>query len=255
MSKQPGKVVLCGAGPGDIRFLTVFALQCIQVADLVIADKLINPSILNLVKGELRMAPRHAHIKSDNAQEDINTWMIASAKQGKMVVRLKTGDPFIFSRGGEEALLLSSHNIPWEYIPGVSSCIAASGRCNIPVLHRGLANQLLIVTGVEEGGMQPKIPIHDDKRTTVILMGVKKLSSIVSVLLAQGYPLDFPVAIVERGSWPDQRVFKGTLSSIVDIVSSIEVRSPSQIIVGHVVNVLNDASDCLSMYQDVELEQ
>ncbi|TPX31914.1 hypothetical protein SmJEL517_g04878 [Synchytrium microbalum] len=234
------RIVLVGSGLGDPTLLTVKSVTALQTADLVISDQLVPAGILDLIPShvELRTVPRKARGKSDLAQNDANDWLLAAARDNKFVVRLKGGDPFLFGRGGEETLWLESYGYKVEYIPGISSCIAGPGVAGIPVTHRGVADQLLVLTARGEGGSIPNIPLYEAKRTTVFLMAVAKMGEMIGIMEEKGYPMSTPAAVIEKAGWDDQRVVDGTLADILGVATESKIGSPSVFVVGGVVDVL-----------------
>lgn len=254
---QVGTVYLVGAGPGDPELITVRGLRRLQTADAVLYDKLAPAELLD-------EAPPHARLinvgKAPNrhcmVQEEINRLIIELAQKGLSVVRLKGGDPFVFGRGGEEALALRAANIPFEVVPGVTSAIAAPAAAGIPVTFQHLARSFAVITGHsrlplnrrlnrETGGMTDEevtdgLDHHNWAAlagidTLICLMSVRSLSAIVARLLDNGRAPETPVAIVERGATPEQRVTTGALSEIADIAAQVGVRSPAAIVIGNVV--------------------
>eukprot|EP01113_Clastostelium_recurvatum_P019709 TRINITY_DN2326_c0_g1_i13.p1 TRINITY_DN2326_c0_g1~~TRINITY_DN2326_c0_g1_i13.p1 ORF type:complete len:451 (-),score=81.27 TRINITY_DN2326_c0_g1_i13:1437-2789(-) len=190
-----GRIFLVGAGPGDPDLLTVKAARLLQQVDLVIADNLVPQAILDLVRGELRLA-RKLPGTADEAQDELNVMALEALSQGKSVVRIKSGDPFLFGRGGEELLFFRRHGYVAEVVPGLTSAIAAPQAAGIPVTHRGVADQVLITTGRGRAGAFPAIPDFVPTRTTVFLMGVARIDMLVEHLIEKGYPPDLPVAII-----------------------------------------------------------
>ena len=239
------KILLVGSGLGDPGLLTVKAVQSLKMADLVISDQLVPQSILSLIPAttELKVVPRKAKGKSDLAQSDANEWLLSAAKQNKFIVRLKGGDPFLFGRGGEETLFLEEHGYTVEYIPGISSCISAPGLVGIPVTHRGVADQMLVLTARGEGGVAPNIPQYEAKRTLIMLMAVANMKDMIHLMFDKGFPKHVPAAIVEKAGWENQRVVSGSLENIAEIAKNENVGSPSVFVVGHVVDVLRKGRD------------
>jgi uroporphyrinogen III methyltransferase/synthase len=245
-----GLVSLVGAGPGDPGLITLRGVECLAKADVVVYDRLANPLLLKMAPqaewipvGKL---PNHHPIP----QEKINAVLIEKASQGKRVVRLKGGDPFIFGRGGEEALALAEAGIAFNIVPGVSSAIAAPAYAGIPLTHRDVACSTALITGHRAEWIEN--PEDDWQRcslgadTLVFLMGVKNLPRIVEQLLESDRPLDTPVALVERGTSAAQKTVTGTLENIVQ--RSAEIRPPAVIVIGEVVRMREqlrwyDASD------------
>src|SRR5579859_6900714 len=206
-----GKVYLIGAGPGDPELITVKGLRCLRMADVVLYDRLISTDLLDEAPARAELVfvgkgPQHHSM----TQTEINTLMISYARNGRVVVRLKGGDPFVFGRGGEEVLALALAEIPFEIVPGISSAIAVPAYAGIPVTHRDLASSVTIVTG--HG--RPTSASSDVNwealaslgGTLVILMGVETLSDITQRLLAGGLPSDTPAAVIQQGTVPEQRV-------------------------------------------------
>ena len=248
------KVFLVGAGPGDPDLITHKGLQCIASADVIIYDYLASPALL-----------KHASDKSETiyvgkkggdhtlSQEGINKLIVAKAKEGKMVTRLKGGDPFIFGRGGEEAEILKQAGIPFEIVPGVTSAIAAPAYAGIPLTHRNFTSTVAIITGHEDP-TKPTSSI-DWKAlakgigTLVFLMGVKNLPSIVKHLTQNGRSVDTPVALIRWGTTTKQQTVTGTLKSIVAQVQKAQLKAPAIIVVGEVVRL----RDTLRWFEDQPL--
>ncbi|KXH81794.1 uroporphyrinogen-III C-methyltransferase [Sporosarcina sp. HYO08] len=236
-----GKVYLVGAGPGDIDLITVKGLKCIQEADVILYDRLINKELLSNAKpgAELiycgKLPKFHAMI-----QERINHFLVKFAKQGKVVTRLKGGDPFVFGRGAEEAEVLADHGIPFEVVPGITSGIAAPAYAGIPVTHRDLGSSFAIVTGHMKEGVSDSIQWENLAKgvdTLAIYMGVGNLPYICEQLTKYGRPENTPVALVHWGTTEAQETITGTLSTIVGIAKTAEIKNPSMIIVGEVVKL------------------
>ncbi|MGE5249741.1 MAG: uroporphyrinogen-III C-methyltransferase [Bacteroidota bacterium] len=233
-----GMVHLVGAGPGDPGLLTIKGLECLRMADVVVHDRLINGELLGYApRAELidvGKRPDHHPIP----QEEINAILIERAHQGKRVVRLKGGDPFVFGRGGEEAQALVQAHIPFEIVPGVTSAIAVPAYAGIPVTHRGLASSVAFITGHASGSQ----PLHLDWQalargvdTLVFLMGVHSLPVIVNSLVHAGLSPDTPVALIQQGTLPSQKLVAGTLETIMD--GAGDIQPPSIIVVGPVVSL------------------
>ena len=232
-----GKVYLVGAGPGDADLMTVKARRLLEQADVILYDRLLDPDVLKGLKAELIDVGKNAG-RHKLPQEGINQLLIEKAETGAMVVRLKGGDPYLFGRGGEEALALQERGIAFEVVPGVTSAIAAPALAGIPVTHRGVASSLIIVTGHEEPGKEAPLDwkaIAAQGGTLVVLMGVSRLAANVAALIEAGKPPSTPAAIVERGGWPDQRLISGSLADIVERSKEANVQSPAVLVVGEVV--------------------
>jgi len=240
-----GKVFLVGSGPGSPGLLTLRARQVIDQADVVLYDQLPGEEILATLpeKAEKidcgKFGGRHTR-----EQDDIEALMVEKAQEGKRVVRLKGGDPFLFGRGGEELEVLRAHDIPVELVPGVTSALAVPGAVGIPLTHRKYASQVTILTGHEEPGKAESgldwENLAKNPGTLVILMGVKNIPVITQSLITHGKSPDTPVAIIERGLRPDQRVTTGTLGSIADMAKLRNVKPPAIIVIGDVVTVYSE---------------
>lgn len=233
------KVYLTGAGPGDIELLTVKALKVIQNADVIIYDKLANPEILKEAKKDANtifVGKEKGFHKVP--QDEINEIIYQCALKYKTVVRLKGGDPFVFGRGGEEALYLKERNIKFEIIPGVTSAISVPAYAGIPVTNRGITPSFRVVTGHRKSSdniadINWKSFIEDE--TIIFLMGLHNISLIVTKLLEVGKSKDYPCAIISNGTTNKQKVIIGTLEDIV--YKSKDAVSPSIIIIGEVVKL------------------
>ncbi len=224
-----GKVYLVGAGPGDPELLTLKARRILGTADAVLYDELANSAILDWAPAA---AERLYVGKRDRChslpQEEIQRHLIARARQGKCVVRLKGGDPFLFGRGGEEAAALTAAGIPWEVIPGVSAGLAAPALAGIPLTHRGLAAQVVFRSGHACRLTAPPRP------TQVIFMGLGRIRAVVAELTAEGWPAATPVAVIAQASLPGQQVVRGRLENIAARVAAAHLPNPALIVVGAV---------------------
>jgi uroporphyrinogen III methyltransferase/synthase len=237
-----GIVYLVGAGPGDPQLITVKGLNCIHGADVIIYDRLTNEILLDAARLEAeKIYAGKSSSGHTMTQNDINSLLISRAKEGKKVVRLKGGDPFLFGRGGEEAIALSENDVPFEVIPGVTSATAVPAYAGIPVTHRNYASSISIITGHEDPSKETssiawdKIATGSD--TLVFLMGVEHLPQIVDQLVANGRKPSTPVAIIEDGTTPRQRTIKGTLEDIIEKASVNEIKPPAVIVVGEVIEL------------------
>lgn len=236
-----GKVYIVGAGPGDVDLITVKGLRCIQEADVILYDRLLNNELLSYAKPGAKLIfcgklpNRHAMI-----QENINLSLVQHASQGKIVTRLKGGDPFVFGRGAEEAEVLADHGIAFEIVPGITSGIAAPAYAGIPVTHRDLGSSFAIVTGHMREGKDDAIHWESLAKgidTLAIYMGVGNLPYICEQLQKHGKAATTPVALVHMGTYEQQYTVTGTLQTIVDIAQQQKVKNPSIILVGEVVRV------------------
>lgn len=235
-------VYLVGAGPGDPGLITVKGLRCLHAADVVVYDRLANPRLLSHAReGAEMIYVGKASSQHAMKQDDINQLLVDKAKEGKIVCRLKGGDPYVYGRGGEEAETLVANGIAFEEVPGVTSAIGAAAYAGIPVTHRKLCSALGIVTGHEDP-TKTESSIRWDKLATamdtlVFLMGVENLPNIVSRLVANGRAPETPVALVRWGTMPCQETLVGTLADIVEKVRAADFKSPAVTVVGEVVNL------------------
>jgi uroporphyrinogen III methyltransferase/synthase len=235
-----GRVSLVGAGPGDPGLLTVRALERLREAEVVIYDRLVNPELLDEAPAEaLRIFAGKRVGSHCLPQAAINALLVHHASAGRFVVRLKGGDPFVFGRGGEEALALAKAGIPFEVVPGVSSAIAVPAYAGIPVTHRGVASSFAVLTGHEDpckdGDATDWRKLATAVDTLVILMAVGSFPRIVGALLAHGRPPETPVALIRWGTTEAQEVRVGTLADIVGRARGLE--PPVVAVVGDVVSL------------------
>ena len=233
-----GQVYLVGSGPGDPELLTVKARRLIEEADVVLHDKLPGPEILASIPEAKREDVGKRAGGERTPQEYTNHRLVELAENGRTVVRLKGGDPFVFGRGGEEAEHLAANDVPFEYVPGVTSAIAGPGVAGIPVTHRDHTSSVSFVTGHEDPTKEESAvdwhALADTGGTLVVLMGVGKLPAYTGELLDAGMNPKTPVALVERATWPDQRVATGTLETIVDVRDREEIEPPAIAVIGDV---------------------
>jgi len=234
-----GLVSLVGAGPGDPELLTRRAAQRLAEADLVLYDALVDPAVLELAGKAQRFyvgkrAGRH-HV----TQEQIHRILIRAAQRGQRVVRLKGGDPFVFGRGGEEALALAEAGVAFEVVPGLSSSVAAPALAGIPVTHRGMSTGFVVVSGHAEEAWQPALDsLAPGAVTVVVLMGLAHRASIASRLLGRGWSAATPAAIVWAASRAEGSTWRGTLAELAAAIPSTEsADSPGTIVVGAVVSL------------------
>ena len=232
------KVHLVGAGPGDPGLITLRGIECLQQADVVIYDRLVNPLLLLYAPDaewiDVGKQPDHHPIP----QSKINDLIVEKAQLEKRVVRLKGGDPFVFGRGGEEALSLSKAGISYEIVPGITSAIAAPAYAGIPITHRGVSQSVSFITG--HSAREDNLPeewscLAGSSGTLVFLMGVHNLKEITHQLIAGGRHAETPIAIIEQGTCAHQRTITGTLANILE--KSRQIQPPAIIIVGEVVKL------------------
>ncbi|MCL9815906.1 uroporphyrinogen-III C-methyltransferase [Natronocalculus amylovorans] len=233
-----GKVYLVGSGPGDPDLLTVKATRLLETADVVLHDKLPGPEILSLIPEHKREDVGKRAGGEWTPQEYTNNRLVTLALEGKTVVRLKGGDPFVFGRGGEEMEHLAANEIPFEVVPGITSAIAGPGVAGIPVTHRDHVSSVSFVTGHEDPTKDESAidwqALADTGGTLVVLMGVGKLPLYTQALLDAGMSPETPVALVERATWPTMRTVTGTLSTIVSVRDEHEIEPPAITVIGDV---------------------
>jgi uroporphyrinogen III methyltransferase/synthase len=235
-------VYLVGAGPGDAGLLTLRGAELLRRADVVIYDVLANPELLRFAPRTAEFIPRGSRT-TDKAltQDQLNARMISKASEGKCVVRLKGGDPYIFGRGGEEAEKLVAAKIPFEVVPGVSSIVAAPNYAGIPLTHRGVASTFTVLTGHEDPEKESSdLNFEEIARipgTKVILMGLKRLHELTETLIARGMPPETPVAMIRRGTTGAQQSIEGTLKTIANIATKENIKAPAITIIGEVVKL------------------
>jgi uroporphyrin-III C-methyltransferase/precorrin-2 dehydrogenase/sirohydrochlorin ferrochelatase len=240
-----GEVYLIGAGPGDPDLMTFKAARLLQSADVVLYDRLVSPQIVDMAR---RDAERIyvGKKRADHAvpQTQINQLLLELAQQGKRVVRLKGGDPFVFGRGGEEIELLAQHNIPFQVVPGITAANGAACYAGIPLTHRDYAQSVRFVAGyLKEGQVNHDwSAFQSTTETLVFYMGLVALPIICEQLQAHGRSADTPVALVERGTQLEQRVLCGTLATMAELVAREQPRAPTLIIVGDVVRLHQNLS-------------
>lgn len=239
---KKGTVYLVGAGPGDAGLITLKGLRAIQQADCIVYDFHINPRLLTYAKygAEFVYAgKRGGH--HEMSQDEINQVLVQKAKEGKIVCRLKGGDPFVFGRGGEEVEILSKEGITFEIIPGVSSVIAVPAYAGIPITHRKVSSAFTVITGNEDLSKQERIFTHirtsNSAETMIFLMCVKNLETITNKLIQEGLKEHTPAAIIRWGTRPEQKVITGTISDISKLAKENQVSPPAILVIGEVVKL------------------
>ena len=255
-----GKVYLVGAGPGDPDLITRKGLRLLQQADVVIYDRLIPPSLLEDTRPDAELIyvgkePTRHRL----SQERINQLLVDRALQGHCVARLKGGDPFIFGRGGEEALACREYGIPFEIVPGVSSSYAAPAYAGIPLTHRHISSAFTVITGHESpdkaGSDINYAALAQLGGTLVIMMGVRQLPTIMERLIVEGLAADTPAAVIEWGATPRQRSYVGSATNIAEIARRYEIRPPAITVIGEVVRLREGGVAWFDLLPVVEIER
>ncbi|WP_281556162.1 uroporphyrinogen-III C-methyltransferase [Thalassomonas sp. RHCl1] len=245
--KQPflaGEVALVGAGPGDPDLLTLQAYRFIQQAEVVIYDRLVSEAIMALLPRQCEkvyVGKKQADHRVP--QEGINDLLVQHARRGKKVVRLKGGDPFVFGRGGEEALYLLEHQVAVHVVPGLTAASACTSYVGIPLTHRQVAQSCTFITGHLQQSGELDLPwqiLNDAKQTLVFYMGVKSLDIIADKLIDAGRVPSTPAALIRKGTQADQQVIRGQLSQLSKLVAAHNIKPPTLIVIGDVVDTFNE---------------
>lgn len=246
--KQPfnqGEVALVGAGPGDPDLLTIQAYRFIQQAEIVIYDRLVSPEIMAMVPNsaeKIYVGKKQADHRVP--QDGINQYLVDYAKKNLRVVRLKGGDPFVFGRGGEEALYLLENNVPCHIVPGMTAASACTSYAGIPLTHRQVAHSCRFITGNVQDNGELDLPwdtLHNKRQTIVFYMGIKSLPKITEQLMKAGRDPKTPAALIHKGTTPEQKVYRGTVETLASLVEKYNVKPPTLIVVGDVVNIFDEA--------------
>jgi uroporphyrin-III C-methyltransferase len=237
-----GKVFIVGAGPGDPKLITLKAVEAIKSSDVVLYDRLVSKKIIAMIPKKAEKMYVGRDVGDDYKHQDTtNDLMVKFAKKNKNVVRLKGGDPFIFGRGGEEAEFLREHKVKYEIIPGITSGIGSAEYSGIPLTHRDFASSVVFVTGHEDAkktqGVVDWKKLAKAVDTIVIMMGLSRLEIISKKLISGGLDKNTPVAVIQNGTTDEHRMIKGTLSNISKKVKEANIKPPTIIIVGKVVNL------------------
>ena len=237
---KAGTVYLVGAGPGDPELLTLRAAALLPQADVIVYDHLVATTILDMARPSAeRIYAGKERGNHSLPQEDINHLLVRLAKAGKIVVRLKGGDPYIFGRGGEEVETLAEHGIPFEVVPGITAAAGVATYAGIPLTHRNYSQACVFVTGhLKDGSMTLDwAGLARPRQTVVIYMGLLGLPTLCQQLIAHGLPTDWPAAIVQQGTTANQRTVTGTLATLPDLAIAAQLKAPTLIIVGEVVRL------------------
>ena len=244
--KLVGKVFLVGAGPGDPGLLTLKGLQVLEIADVVIYDRLVSNEVVALIpEGTKKIYLGKESGDAEKTQRRINHIMVKEAKSGKNVVRLKNGDPFVFGRGGEEVQNLKKHGIRFEVVPGITSAFAVPAYAGIPVSHRNFASSIAVITGTERVDRKMNVDwrkVGSSVDTIVVLMGMSNLHKIMKQIASSGKSLKTDVVVIEWGTTKRQKEIFGTLGNIVRKVKESNVKPPAVVVVGKVVSLGKELS-------------
>ncbi len=240
-----GVAWLVGAGPGDPGLLTLRALQLMQAADINLYDRLVSDEVLALARRDADLVPVGKNPSGDSVpQDDINALLVKLVHEGKRVCRLKGGDPFIFGRGGEEAEVLDAAGCRYEVVPGVTAAAGCAAYSGIPLTHRNAAQSVVLLTAHGQDNVEnldwPSLA--RDRQTLAVYMGVRRFPELMNRLIEHGRAADTPIAIIERGTTPEQRIVRGTLGQLTLLADAYRLQSPAILIIGEV------AASTLSQY-------
>jgi uroporphyrin-III C-methyltransferase len=233
-----GIVYLVGAGPGDPRLITLRGAEVLRSADMVVHDRLSSAALLDLASARAERVDAGKSPGGGRSQDDINRLLVARARAGKSVVRLKGGDPFVFGRGGEEALACARAGVPVEIVPGVSSAVAAPASVGIPLTHRGLSSSVTVLTAAGAGGQDPDLRASATASDTlVVLMAAGRLEATCRSLIEGGRRTDEPAAMIQWATTSRQRSVTGTLADLPRLAAGADIGPPATLVVGSVVTL------------------
>lgn len=242
MKPKPPFVYIAGAGPGDSELLTMKTYRLLtEVADIVIYDRLITDDIINLIPPNVEKIYAGKSCRNHHmTQDEINACLVEKAQENKVVVRLKGGDPFIYGRGGEEALHLVENNIPFEIVPGVNAADGCAAYKGIPLTHRGIANSVRFITGHQQKGQPMNLDwegLANQDTTLVIYMGLTHLEELAKNLIAHGLPANTPAVAISNGTTKDEAACFAPLSQIFEKATQMQLKAPTISIIGKVVGL------------------
>lgn len=235
-----GTVYLVGAGPGDPDLLTLRAAALLRAAEVIVYDNLVAPAVLDLANpAAQRIYAGKERGNHSLPQEQINELLVQQARQERIVVRLKGGDPYVFGRGGEEVETLAAYGVPFEVVPGITAASGVAAYAGIPLTHRSHASTCVFAAGyLKDGSIDLDWEgLARPRQTVVIYMGLHGLGILTDKLIAHGLPADTPAAIVQQGTTPQQRVVSGTLATLPQLAQAAQLKPPTLIIIGHVVGL------------------
>jgi uroporphyrin-III C-methyltransferase len=248
-----GIVYLVGAGPGDPRLITLRGAEVLRSADVVVHDRLASPALLDLASARAERVDAGKSPGEGPSQDDINRLLVARARAGKSVVRLKGGDPFVFGRGGEEALACARAGVPVEIVPGVSSAVAAPASVGIPLTHRGLSSSVTVLTAAGAGGQDPDLRASATAADTlVVLMAAGRLEATCRSLIEGGRSAGEAAALIQWATTSRQRSVTGTLADLPARAAAEGIGSPATLVVGPVVALSEDVAGAL--FRDEQFE-